>query len=123
MLYAGAPEISFFAGSGYINGVSAIIEENSDPDRENIRKAGFLILGSGSNGDELVVDVAYQGSGEVGFFPLETMWDKSPSELQAMFIPFCPSIGEYLRLHEEHEASALPGDYWSAKEKRDQGIF
>lgn len=123
MLYLGTPEISFLAGRGYMNGVEAPIDENSDLGKQNIRGAGFFIVGSGSNGDELVIDVAYRQTGEVGYFPLETMWDKTPDELQMMFIPVSASIGEYLRLIDDEGSTEIPGDYWSAKEKHDQGIL
>lgn len=119
MIYMGAPETSFLEGSGYVNGVDAIIAENSSADQKNIRDAGFFIVGSGPNGDFLVVDVAFKGTGEVGFFPIETTSGKTPAQLREMFIPIVKSLGDYIRIHNSPDRLSLPMDYWAAKAKKE----
>ena len=118
MLYLGAPETTFLEGTGYINGVDSLIEENSDPEKKNIQDAGFFIVGSGANGDMLVVDLNFKKSGEVGYFPVETMWDKTTAQLREMFIPIARSLGDYIRICESDERD-IASDYWDAKERKE----
>lgn len=119
MLYTGAPEVSFMEGSGYLNGVDALIEENSDRHLKNIREAGFFIVGSGPNGDALVVDVGFTGNGAVAFLPIELYHDKTSKELREMFIPIAESIGEYIRIHNSDKRLDVPADYWAAKKRKE----
>jgi hypothetical protein len=118
MLYYHAPERNFMAGSGYIYGIASLIEAtepSEGADRRFIRDAGFLIVGSGPNGDFLVVDLTGPTAGAVGFFPIEMVWGKSEEELLAMFIPICPTLGGYYAEYEKRRPK-LPADYWAAVE-------
>ena len=98
--------------AGYLKGVGDLIERNSDPRCRQVRAAGFFIVGSGPNGDFLVVDLEHQGA--TGFLPLELVFSKSSPELRELFIPIAPSLGRYLALSER--STETPRDYWASKE-------
>lgn len=111
MLYYYAPERNFMAGSGYIYGVARIIEAtepSEGADTRFIRDAGFLMVGSGPNGDFLVVDLTGPSAGAVGFLPIEMVWGKSAEELRTMFIPICPTLGAYYDEYEKRRQICLP---------------
>ncbi|GHC67976.1 hypothetical protein [Roseibacillus persicicus] len=123
LLYYHTPERDFMAGSHYIHGVESLIEANDDERCSNVREAGFLIVGSGPNGDDVVVDMEGAKKGAIGYFPISTKWDKTPDELKRMFIPVVDSIGDYFDIYQRGKDAKnigkydhIAGDYWSAKE-------
>ena len=119
MLYDGAPEVTYYEGLGSIYGVDYLIRTNGDSDWKNVREAGFFAIGSASNGDPLVIDIGFRGNGEVAFIPLETMWDMTAEQLQAIMVPIAASIGQYLE-RAQKEPKTMPGDYWTAKSWREK---
>lgn len=90
-LYQNAPERSLMINAGHLKGVGELIEGNSDASFRAVRAAGFFMVGSGPNGDILVVDL--ENKGATGFLPLEMVFSKSPQELRELFIPIAPSLG------------------------------
>lgn len=101
-----APEVSFMAGPGHVNGVADLIHYNTPGQLDAVREANFFAFASGSSGDPVVVDLL---SGEVGFLSLGQMWGKSANELRGMFAPTVKSIGRFFT--DENVA----GDYYDAK--------
>lgn len=102
-------------GPGYIAGVESIIDEN-DLNSE-VRSAGYFNLGSCSNGDLIVIALHGEKAGEAGYLSHETIWEKRPDEVRAMFIPVIDSIGNFFEVFAAEESCDLPRDYYDAKDK------
>ncbi len=114
--------VSFFERHCYIswvqignlsfNSVRELVRENVDPQNHSVYKSRLLIIGSGLNGDPIVVNI---DSGKAGFLCHDELWesDESP-EIASILCELPYSLGEfYLRAATSED---FPRDYYEALE-------
>lgn len=78
-------------------------------------RAGWLIFGSTSNGDFVVIDL--HDNGAVGYVSHEEVWDaphRVRDDLRRIYIRVCDSIGEFLS---GLLSDRFPYDYFDAHEQ------
>lgn len=114
--------VSFFERHSYVswvqigrvsfNRVSELVRENMDPQNRAVYKSGLLIIGSGLNGDPIVVNIE---NGKAGYLCHDELWDSEENpELASMHCELPYSLGEfYLRAATSED---FPVDYDEALE-------
>lgn len=99
-------------GSVSFNSVSELVRENVDPQNHAVYKSRLLIIGSGLNGDPIVVNTE---SGKAGYLCHDELWDSDENpEIASMHCELPYPLGEfYLRAATSED---FPVDYYEALE-------
>lgn len=92
------------------NSVSELARENMDPQNHAVYESGLLIIGSGLNGDPIVVNIE---SGKTGYLCHDELWesDENP-EIASMHCELRYSLGEFFL--GAATSKDFPVDYYEA---------
>jgi hypothetical protein len=97
------PLIGFFQRHSYdswvqvgkvsFNSVSELVRENTDPQNHEVYKSHLLIIGSGLNGDPIVVNTE---SGKAGYLCHDELWESEGSpDIASLHCELPLSLGEF----------------------------
>lgn len=108
------PSVSLGMNHGSLHGVQNFIEANSDSGHK-VLEAGFLLFGTGPNGDFIVVDI-HDGSGRCGWLPMAMIWGMDACALREHFVSTNSNLGDFLQTSESDWAK-VPKDWYQARER------
>lgn len=103
-----ASEVRF--GHVTFDEVNRIPEHNDREENAPLRAAGLLIIGSGLNGDPIVVDVR---ADSVGYVSHDELWEGTPVDLAAIHCDLGMSVPAFYRLAATE--ADFPVDYYQAR--------
>lgn len=106
--------VSLALNHGPLLGIERFIKVNTEADHK-VREAGFLIFGTGPNGDFIVVDVR-DGSGRTGWLPMAMIWGIDAKEVREHFVPTNKTLGDFVRASEE-DWLTVPKDWYDARDE------
>ncbi|MEI9895844.1 MAG: hypothetical protein WDN28_18710 [Chthoniobacter sp.] len=106
------PRVSLAMNHGCLFGIQRFMEENG-ADGHQVWPAGFLIVGSGPNGDFIVVDIK-EGAGRTGWLPMAMIWRMDAAETRDRFVATNSTLGQFMRASDE-EWDAVPKDWYAAR--------
>jgi hypothetical protein len=94
------------------NSVSELVRENMDPQNRSVYKSRLLIVGSGLNGDPIVVNME---SGKAGYLCHDELWESEEDpEIADVYCELPHSLGEfYLKAATSED---FPVDFYQALE-------
>jgi hypothetical protein len=94
------------------NSVSELVHENMDPQNHAVYKSRLLIIGSGLNGDPIVVNME---SGKAGYLCHDELWESEEDpEIADVYCELPHSLGEfYLKAATSED---FPVDFYQALE-------
>lgn len=76
----------------YFNKVNEILDINTDEENRRCLLSGLLIIGSGRNGDWVVVDL---NTLKVGYVFHDELWENEEVDVRDIFVSLDCSIGEF----------------------------
>lgn len=80
-------------GQVSFNSVSELVRENMDPQNHAVYKSGLLIIGSGLNGDPIVVNLS---NGKVGYLCHDELWESETSpDIASLHCELPYSLGDF----------------------------
>lgn len=80
-------------GQVSFNSVSELVEENMDPQNHAVYKSRLLIIGSGLNGDPIVVNIE---NGKTGYLCHDELWESEGNpDIASLHCELPYSLGEF----------------------------